>query len=86
MDLWDKLALHKNKIFAIILCILILYMVTIPEPESDDPYIIYIEYDCRTAFKDLNQQVPVEVIDKCNEIIEARHESQASKRSTRPQN
>ena len=84
MDLWDKLALQKNKIFVIILSIIILYMVMIPTPDSDDPYIIYIEYDCRTVIKDLdNKNIPIEVINKCNEIIEERHESQTSKRSPR---
>jgi hypothetical protein len=76
MDIWEKLSFHKNKIFAILLVLVVFYWISIPE-EDDDPYIIYIEYDCRKVYKD-STDIPKEVIEECRKVFEEHHGSKTS--------
>lgn len=82
MDFWDKLSLHKNKIIAIIVFIATFYWLTIPELDKSDPYIIFIEYDCRSVIR-YPSGIPKTVIEQCHTIIEEQHAPKAMQRSTR---
>lgn len=79
MDLWEKINLHKTKIIAILLGIAIFYVMLSNQEEMDDPFIIYIEYDCRSVLKN-PISLPVEVLEKCKIILEEQNALKQSKR------
>ena len=72
MDFWDILHLHKQKIFAIIAIVIVLYWLSVPEDEPDQP-IITLKYRCELIVKNLHD-FPKNVTDSCETFLKDKDE------------
>lgn len=80
MNLLEKITDYKSIIIFIVFILVIFYWTGAPE-ELDDPYIIYIQYDCRSVYRNPTD-IPNEVIEQCKSILEEQNESKRSKYRT----
>jgi hypothetical protein len=72
MNFWDNLHLHKQKIFAIIAILFLLYWISVPEDEPVQP-IITLKYRCELIVKNLHE-FPKNVIDSCETFLKEEDE------------
>ena len=72
MDFWDILGLHKQKIFAIIAIVVVLYWISVPEDEPPQP-IITLKYRCELIVKNLHE-FPKNVSDSCETFLKDKDE------------
>ena len=72
MDFWDILGLHKQKIFAILAIVVVLYWISVPEDEPPQP-IITLKYRCELIVKNLHE-FPKNVIDSCETFLKEEDE------------
>jgi hypothetical protein len=72
MNFWDNLHLHKQKIFAIIAILFLLYWISVPEDEPVQP-VITLKYRCELIVKNL-QDFPKNVIDSCETFLKEENE------------
>ena len=78
--MWEKISYHKNKIFAIILVVGVVYWLSVPEEDLDDPYVITVEYDCREIIKDPSD-IPTDIVQQCKDLVRELEIKNAPKQS-----
>ena len=72
MNFWDKLFLHKTKIYAIIAFIVMFYWLSISDDDTDQP-IITVKERCDLALKhatDLSKNV----VEHCKKLLKEENE------------
>ena len=74
MDFWDSLNLHKQKIFAIIAIIFVLYWLTISEEEPSQP-VITLKYRCELIVKN-SHEFSKNVIENCKKLLKEENETE----------
>ena len=73
MNFWDNLDLHKQKIFAIIAILFLLYWLSIPEEEPQP--VITLKYRCELIVKNAHE-FPKNVIENCKKLLKEENETE----------
>ena len=80
--MWEKIAFHRDKIFAIIGIVLVLYWLSVSDEEIDDPYIISVDYDCKEIVRDPSD-IPRDIVEQCKTLVIELEKQNAPKQSQR---